>query len=1127
MSNRQLTLIGVPLIVCVLALGAYFLFFHDKGATPELDTDKQAQIEKDQKKDHSQLSPHETENENKASPKENPEPVVQEPASSEEEARPSSEQKNPATEEVKTPEEETEAQPEAPRTKTFEVLIEGTIFDANGTGVSGAKVLAAQPTNKKGTGSIALSAGSGGLKSDIFDPEQAQKAFPLSIEGSTLSDQDGTFSFMARGSVLEDASHVRLALEVLKEGYRDSFSEAFRASFQDGAKDISVPLFKGCAITGKVVQAENPTLPFPNAFVTIEYIGYWDQKTVTEGFSQVEPGLEKTSHITGPDGSFRFENLPAGNFTLEVSASEESPEWARASDWQSLEDGEEGSLTLQLPSYSELTFRLAEPVEEAIQVTLKEDSGNNGNILGNVFRFMDDFEAGNTLEPDADGLYRVLGLHSGHASLHIKAQGYAHTTFPIEPQTGQNLDLGTLTLDKGFTLNGYVSGSSNAPVQDAKIYVKETFSSASMLETLTGGGLGTFDSPDVYSDEQGYFEVTSLKAGEYKLTIQAEGYAEYQEDFELKENNSQTLSIKVTLNPGGSVYGYVFLAQGLEQEESEDITVQLLQADNLMLDWVDSTGFGKESLQTEAGEDGSYRIDNIPEDDYVLIASYKNWSKRISGVQVSEGQELEIEDITLGGQADVYGQIIGGEGFPLANTKVSLVRSSRGGGIMNLFGGGDYSSKTDENGFYRIDKVPTGSYQLYLESDGIGPSRSRLKNRLVEVPESGEVEKNLDLSELEGDGIQGGITLDGAPFFDQGILLKKGSGMANFRQIGLESESAAFSLSGLSPGDYHFILSKSQNSFAYLDFSVKKNQGVVQFDHDFRSASIQGKVNASDPSINFGLVQVQMAPAWVEEKLSGTFLAQMINESTRCDENGSFHFETVVEGVYTLNAKLEGYAPASHSQMIIGEAQVSLNFEGRGGELEIEVTAIEGTDPAAGSGDDVFGAFMPSFVELIDADGKKLSLSQEESMVMGLGVGTIIKLEALTPGVYTLRLLSSNKTLFSTELEILNGETTKREITLHYGSIIEVTIENEELDAVSVQTAKVEIFDANGKPYSLDINDLLKAFFPGTPSKTLSFKPLEAGSYRIAITVEGYQPFELSVDVEASSLVKETIVLTQ
>lgn len=1007
----------------------------------------------------------------------------------------------------------------------FTIVVSGRVVDGSKQGIAGASVSVtpAEPSDRN------WGWGRGGTS------EASAKILKLAGE-STTSGGDGNFTLRltgtAQGLIGKQASiesaKVQINAEAGKSGLLSFQSSAIDVTVKNGQAQVDgveLPLHQAGSISGRVVEKGDPQTPFPNAQVTLSYTGNWNQDR--EGGVRLARPDSKTV-TTGEDGTFSFTGLHPGGYSLSASIPQSarrsgvnvvirggggsswndgSTQWVNLTEGQSLKDQE-----LQLSRPGELRFSLTHDAKD-VHLKWKQRPSNNGWGMGASDN--KPFSGGELVEPNAEGVYIVTGLEPDRIAIKLRAAGYAETTFEIlkSHRDGEDADLGALTLERGAVINGRIVNGSGAGVEGAKLSVElQTNNPGNAWFSRFGEDQG---SSDATSGEDGSFALSGAPAGEYSMTITHVDYAEKEHRFKVQDASDVNLG-NITIDAGGSVNGSVRVAGAVLQElrengEGTSATVALLDASTPFLgmmgdDQLLSMLQGVSDYQTQSNPDGSYLITKVADGTYLAVAAVGNRIAKKSGVQVKAGESVLV-DFEISSGVRVSGRITDHEGKGVANAEISLGR--------NLWSA-EFESKTDGQGYYSFDDIPSGTWYLRMDGDGQRWDESYRAKRAVKVEDNLDTTFNLKLEE-RGLRLFGKVTIGGETLFSRVDLHRDGSTMPT--NNGEVKGDGSFEVVGLEPGEYELWFQQTgmrNESHAYARITIPKGESEVEFNKNFESVSLTGRITGADESgLANSSITLTLQP---EGALSDSTRWRQVEIS--CNAQGEFSRDHLVPGRYTITARAKGYGSNTEThQLSAPQADITLSVGEIAGSIQVLISGVDGAENAR----EIAGTSAGS-VTLVDSQGDEVSIPRMDSFVTTLVKGTSVNVSSLAPGTYTLTIDHPDYELITVNATVVSEEATVIEVQSVRAASIELEVMNPELSVADIKAGSISVKDVNGNPV-----DTSGSFFSfggdEDGSKIRLVRVRKAGTYSITLNVNGYEQYTADVSVPRSTNLRQSITL--
>ena len=386
-----------------------------------------------------------------------------------------------------------------------------------------------------------------------------------------------------------------------------------------------------------------------------------------------------------------------------------------------------------------------------------------------------------------------------------------------------------------------------------------------------------------------------IPAGNYAVQVSAPGFAT-QNIGQIRVNLRQLTVLDITLVPNaptrGSLTGVIRDTEG-----------RLLPFTTVSI----TAGPGLGS-RVQAGADGRYTFTGLePSPDYAVLAEQTGYAAEgRSAINVVAGRTTVV-DLELRNRSNVAGSISGvvrerGSGLLLEGVVVEVILGPSTGLAVT----------TDGPGTYLLDDViPSDSYTLRFTRAGYQPASMSM----VRVQPGTRTTLNVELTpaQVGTASIEGTIRRDGGgPLANARVTLFAG---ASSPLEVVTGRNGAYSFRNLRPGA-GYAIRVERRTFApvrrtgiqlvegqtlTLDFALGRKADV---------GSIQGQV--------LDLLQRPVANAFVRV-LEGP----MLPDPVRSDEQGSFRFDGLTPGTYTVEASANGFRTGRRSGIFVSGGQVT------------------------------------------------------------------------------------------------------------------------------------------------------------------------------------------------------------
>ncbi len=453
------------------------------------------------------------------------------------------------------------------------------------------------------------------------------------------------------------------------------------------------------------------------------------------------------------------------------------------------------------------------PVPLATIVAVGKERGQRQVVLSSL----DGTYQLSSLEP---GEYRLAVMKSGYMTSYYK-QGIGATLRFLDGtllvlSDGQSLPGLNLIALRRSMFTGRLSGrvtraSDGSPLESqGEVVIQAAF--ADFKETVSIG-------------VDGLYQVQQLPAGNYYVTALVPGYARQTYPGATFFEEAQVVTVPdpplggdrpgvdFSLEIGGTLLGTVLRAQ--DSSMVEDARVVALDGGGRVVAVTTS--------ENQMRSPGDYILDNLPLGSYRVAAWIPPWSNR--GTPLNLGPEFYLDatsfemataieltagtriisgvDFSLPEGARIQGRVLDDQGQPLADVRVIAQLS----GVMP--GGLRAVDRTDDGGYYDLQRLPAGSYLLRASAPGkislfYDQSVARWGAMPVTVAEAGLL-IGIDFSLAPGRSVDGVVLLAGQPVSGGEIILQSaGLDFIKSSPINLEGK---FLVDGAPPAsDYRLVV---------------------------------------------------------------------------------------------------------------------------------------------------------------------------------------------------------------------------------------------------------------------------------------------------------------------------------
>ncbi|MDX1952661.1 MAG: carboxypeptidase regulatory-like domain-containing protein [Verrucomicrobiota bacterium] len=335
----------------------------------------------------------------------------------------------------------------------------------------------------------------------------------------------------------------------------------------------------------------------PNAPVTLRSVESTQERTVT----------------TGPDGRFRFVNVPAGDF--QISATDPVLQFS---------GNVSGNLS---PDISRLEVEVAiQPLADlSIQVWRGSSNVVGTNAIVSLRRGNSMFSA----DTDSSGRARFSNLEFGNyfviAVSKIPEENHNGTAFNVSLSTpGQNPTIEATLPGTGDVIGQVLGSDGSTPEANASVLL-------TLLETPFQG-----TSMAAVTDSNGRFDFSNVAVGDYSVVAQ-QGSLSAQANGEIIIGGEQD-EISMRLFPSGTVMGRLFRQDGTTPVRNEDVFLSYLPL---------GTSLGRSSTATD--NNGRFTFAGIPLGAVRFSATVDRFGGIIATTNqiISNGQTVDLGNLRL------------------------------------------------------------------------------------------------------------------------------------------------------------------------------------------------------------------------------------------------------------------------------------------------------------------------------------------------------------------------------------------------------------------------------------------------------------------------------------------------
>lgn len=769
---------------------------------------------------------------------------------------------------------------------------------------------------------------------------------------------------------------------------------------------------------------------------------------------------------TAAGGRFRITGLPLENgYLLRFSKDGFAPAKLEIDDLESQED--RGSLRVVMqPGRRGVGWVVDDqdtPVAGA-EVRLTEAAAAAGRR-----RFFD--PGTDRQRPDsvtgAEGRFEIADMAPGRYDLEAEAPGFATATVPgIEiPDGAGELDLGTLVLIPGATIEGRVVDDRGQPIAGADIRISQpSRMPSSILRQMAAG-----TPADAVSEADGRFRVTDQQpGGRVDLSAEKEGFV----TASVAGVEAPTREpLEIELRTASKVLGRVI---DVNAQPVAGATVEVhpeRQGGSGMGRGM--TGWRRETT----AKDGTFEISDVEPGRVTVAVSAAGFRRQeLAGLEVPATEPLRDLELVLVPGAEVRGTVTEADGSPAAGVFVSVTDP----GSTGLGRGG---TVTDADGKFVVSGAAAGLRKV-LAMDRA--SRRTSKNVEIEIGINA-----VDLVFAGGVEVSGQVLDDAGAAVAGALVTLRQSRIAGVPRFGrLQASSGAdgsFAVADVQPGSYELSAVLEGYAPAELDDPIEVGANplaglVLRLG---TGATLSGRV--------LGLEYDDLVRVEIRAMVSG-------GASARPDFEGRYRIPNLPAGELTVQAEIPGSGRQVRAKTTIPEgapeAVLDLEF---GNGFTLTGIVLHGERPVGGATLWLSGINVPH--------SSDTTVSQD---------GTF-RVEGLIEGSYRLSVTDWESGLrHGEEIEITADADVRIEIsTAHIAGRVRDAIDFTPIEAASVTATLIDAAGGPGtrSPRGNVARSDARGYF--------SLGEVAEGTWKISAVKSGYGTAEQTVVVRAGSSVED------
>lgn len=660
-------------------------------------------------------------------------------------------------------------------------------------------------------------------------------------------------------------------------GDRDARTAADDLPMEIGEVEIGeveiddVDMGKGRMAGGRVVDGGG--IPLEGVRISLEWVEGWP--------SLPRAPIEQPRAVTGPDGCFRFEGVPAGT-TIRVVV--------------------KSSTHVDPSGFSRQRFRLSPvrptaasapcgslPEIELVRSgrlvgTLVDDAGEPVVGAEVSWRRLQSARGGGAMPgpprpvTGADGSFEIDGLVPGDYELRVFEYGYLNSTsevLVVEPARTTEAFLRLAPVVDVLPFDVRVEDHRGIPVPDMEVH-------ASIQANNRPSRMPSPES--VWTGADGRVSFESAPVAVYSIMARA-------------DVSWMGTAWQGPFRPGSDIPPFVLRLRP-PPGPLVPVSGRLVDADGrgvpaAVID-LERDGRGRDRFQTLTEAGGRFRFDGVPAGRYVLTAAGEGipevLRREVLEVRASAPLDLVVEVPEPGA---VVGRVTG---VPAEDLQDLRIAASSRYVVHETFGAGiRASTRVNAEGRFRLEGLVPGEWRLEATSPD---QREAVSVVTIEQPGQ-EVTTTLD---FPGGGftVTGKITWRGAPVESGGISFYRQG--ARERRWGTVDSRGNYRVENLRPGLHEVRIAVPPLRSPFVDF--RELEGEASVDFEVRGGAVRGRIVDAETGEPVVGAYLRTDPV----RRGATVWSHSHDRSHRTDREGRFDVGPFAAGAWKFGVRASGYA---------------------------------------------------------------------------------------------------------------------------------------------------------------------------------------------------------------------------